>query len=115
MHGGKDLVQPIDDVKRFYRYVGSEEKSSFLIKNGFHQLYNDEEAEKDVFPKIIEWIYDSKSNKNQTKWAVTGKFNLDIIKTVPPTIKYTLLALLPVAIFLLIKLRSLVRARLKLN
>jgi len=36
LHGAMDTIQPIQDVKRFYKLVGSKEKKSFVFKNGLH-------------------------------------------------------------------------------
>ena len=45
LHGAKDTVQPLDDVKRFFQLVGSKEKSALVFKHGYHQLFQDERAE----------------------------------------------------------------------
>ncbi len=45
LYGGKNSIQPKDQVKRFYQLANSREKNSFIFKNGFHQLFKDEGAE----------------------------------------------------------------------
>lgn len=47
------MVQPLGPVKTFYKGVSSREKSSFVYGRGYHQLYNDVNAEQEVFTKII--------------------------------------------------------------
>ena len=113
LYGSKDNVQPISDVKAFYRMVGSKEKTSYVFKTGYHHLHDDEKAEKEVFPKIVDWIFDMNSNKNQVKWSATTPFNLNLIKRIPSKVKYTILVLIPLVIGFLIKLIIFLRARLK--
>lgn len=36
LHGAKDTIQPIKDVKLFYKLLGSKEKKSYVFKNGMH-------------------------------------------------------------------------------
>jgi hypothetical protein len=109
LYGSQDTVQPIEDVKQFYRYVGSKEKSSFIFKNGYHHLHEDESAEKEVFPKIVEWIFDLSSNKNSVKWGVTAPLNLRVVKKIPDAVKYAVLVLLPLIVGLLLRLLSCLR------
>jgi alpha-beta hydrolase superfamily lysophospholipase len=44
-YGGKNAIQSKGEVKRFYQLAGSLEKSSFVFKEGFHELFKDEHAE----------------------------------------------------------------------
>jgi len=89
--------------------AGSKEKSSCVFKNGFHQLYKDEGAEEEVYPKILDWILDLTSNKNQIKWGKTGPFNITVIAKVPNWIKYMVLAIIPILIGFLLKIRRIKR------
>lgn len=82
-----------------------------MFENGFHHLYSDENAETKVFPKIVEWVFDMKSSKGQVKWSVTGPFKLTVIKTVPSSIKYIAMALVPILLALIAKVRSILRKR----
>lgn len=109
LHGAKDTIQPIQEVKRFYKQIGSKQKKSFVFKNGMHELFKDEKADTEVYPKIIEWIFDIQSKKNQVKWAVTTPFKLSVINKWPVKIKYILYVLLPFVIALVIKLRKLAK------
>ena len=111
LYGSKDTVQTIDDVKRFYCYAGSQEKSSYVFKNGFHHLHDDERADKEVFPRIVEWILDLNSNKNLVKWTVPPPLNVQIVKKIPSSVKYVILVLLPLLVTLLMYLRAKVSSR----
>lgn len=106
LYGAKNEIQPKDEVKRFYQLARSKEKNSFIFKNGFHQIFKDEGAEEEVFPKILEWITDESSNKNQTKWTNTPHFNLSVLKTTPRWIKIIACALVPLLVILLARLRK---------
>lgn len=41
LYGAKNMIQPKEDVKRFYQLSQSKEKNSFIFKNGYHQLFKD--------------------------------------------------------------------------
>jgi hypothetical protein len=87
LYGGKNSIQPKDQVKRFYQLANSKEKNSFIFKNGFHQLFKDEGADEELFPKMLEWIIDESSTKRHTKWTKTEPFNLQVLKPIPKWIK----------------------------
>lgn len=106
LYGGKNEIQPKDEVKRFYQLAHSKEKNSFIFKNGYHQLFKDEGAEDEVFPKILEWITDESSNKNQTKWTNTPPFNLQVMRKAPKWIKFLILSLLPLLAFIVSRWRN---------
>ena len=59
----------------------------------------------------MEWIFDMDSNKNSIKWAVTTPFNLRVIKRIPSSLKYTILAVVPLLVGILVKLIRYLRAR----
>lgn len=74
-----------------------------------HQLFKDEKAESEVFPKIIDWIFDLQSKKNEVKWAVTAPFKLNVFSKWSVKIKYIIYVLIPLVIALIIKLRKLAK------
>ena len=41
-----------------------------------HELFKDEKADSELYPKIIDWIFDLQSKKNEVKWALTSPFKL---------------------------------------
>ena len=45
LFGKKNTIQSIRDVKIFYNSVKSKERSSFLLEEGYHQLFKDVGAE----------------------------------------------------------------------
>jgi esterase/lipase len=53
LYGAKNMIQPKEEVKRFYQLSHSKEKNSFIFKNGYHQLFKDEGADEELYPKIL--------------------------------------------------------------
>ena len=65
-----------------------------------------------MFPKIVDWIFDMNSNKNQVKWTVVSSpMKTKITKGMSKTLKYAIIAVIPPLILLLIKIVGLIRAR----
>lgn len=62
--GGENLIQSLQDIRKFYREISSVEKVSMVYGRGYHQLYKEELAEEEIFSKVINWMRDSNSNKN---------------------------------------------------
>ena len=111
LHGAKDTVQPIQEVKRFYKLIGSTDKKSYVFKNGLHELFKDEKAETEVYPKILDWIFETDSRKNDVRWAVTAPFKLDVINKWPSKIRHILYVLVPTLIGLILLLRRLTKGK----
>ena len=76
-----------------------------------HELFKDEKADSEVFPKIIDWIFDLQSKKNEVKWAVTAPFKLNVLNKWSVKIKYIVIVLIPFVVALIIKLRKLAKNR----
>jgi acylglycerol lipase len=106
LYGARNEIQPKEQVKRFYQLARSREKNSFIFKNGYHQIFKDEGAEDELFPKILEWITDDTSNKNQTKWTNTPPLNLRVLTRTPRWIKLLAFALVPLLVLLFLRLRK---------
>lgn len=43
--GAKDMIQDIDQVKKYFNSLSSQEKQIIFFKEGYHQLHNDYEAD----------------------------------------------------------------------
>ena len=82
--------------------VGSRQKSSYLFKNGFHQLYKDQEAEEELLPKIIEWI-DLRQSNNTVRWTKTDPFRTVVLRKMHPIYRWLVLVLVPLLAYLLRK------------
>lgn len=104
-YGARNTIQPKEEVKRFYQLAGSKDKASFVFKNGFHQLFQDLEADDEVFPKILEWITEVNS-RNTVRWGKIPDLNLRVVKRLPSWFKYAILTLISLTLLLLKKLRN---------
>ena len=93
-------------MKEFYLRVGSKQKSSYILRNGFHQLYKDQEAEEELLPKIIEWI-DLRQSDQTVRWTKTDPFKVTVIRKVHPVWRWLALVLVPLLAYLLRKRVSL--------
>ena len=102
LYGARDMIQPKREVKLFYQSVGSKEKSSYILRNGFHQLYKDQEVEEELLPKILEWI-DLLQSKKTVKWTKTDPFRIRVIRKVHPIWRWLVLVLIPLLAYLLRK------------
>ena len=105
IYGAKDTIQTRKEVKQYYQSIASKEKFSIIMSNGFHQLYKDEEAEEELYPKILEWI-DLLSTKKSVRWANTPPFNLHVIRKIHPLLKWVVLVVVPLLTYLCRRLIS---------
>ncbi len=54
----------------------------------------------------MEWITDDSSNKNQTKWTNTPRFNLSFMRRTPKWVKFLVFAIIPLVILIVNKLKK---------
>ena len=65
-----------------------------------------------MFPKIVDWIFDMNSNKNQVKWTVISPMKTKFMKRrMSSSLKYVIIAVLPPVIWILIRIVQMIRVR----
>lgn len=68
--GGLDLIQDLNELKKYFNSLSSPDKQMIVFKDGYHQLQNDYESE-ELMVRIYEWI---EGRKNKIRWKQPKPF-----------------------------------------
>lgn len=64
------MLQDLNELKKYYNSLSSQDKQLIVFRDGYHELQNDFEAS-ELFSKIYEWI---ESRKNRIRWKQPKPF-----------------------------------------
>ncbi len=65
--GSCDFIQSHEEADKWMEEISSKERDVVIFDHGYHQLYNDVNAE-DMFKHIQTWIFNDNARKNKTLW-----------------------------------------------